>query len=111
MTPYELADKVVLITGGTGGLGSATARALLSRGARVGIVDLRPATPEIAARISSSNVVGFTADVCDRNALDDAVAHLCEQFGRVGIASANAGWGRAPHFAPRPHPRSTRSWP
>ncbi|MCT9084414.1 SDR family NAD(P)-dependent oxidoreductase [Streptomyces fulvoviolaceus] len=30
-----LADKVVLITGGTGGLGSAMARALLSRGARV----------------------------------------------------------------------------
>ena len=91
MTPYELADKVVLITGGTGGLGSATARALLSRGARVGIVDLRPDTPEIAARISSSNVVGFTADVCDRNALDDAVAHLCERFGRVDIAIANAG--------------------
>jgi len=91
MTAYELADKVVLITGGTGGLGSATARALLSRGARVGIVDLRPDTPEIAARISSSNVVGFTADVCDRNTLDDAVAHLCERFGRVDIAIANAG--------------------
>ncbi|MFF5139184.1 SDR family NAD(P)-dependent oxidoreductase [Streptomyces sp. NPDC013157] len=91
MTPYELADKVVLITGGTGGLGSATARIRLSRGARVGIVDLRPDTPEIAARISSSNVVGFTADVCDRNALDDAVAHLCERFGRVDIAIANAG--------------------
>jgi NAD(P)-dependent dehydrogenase (short-subunit alcohol dehydrogenase family) len=76
MTAYELADKVVLITGGTGELGSATARALLSRGARVGIVDLRPDTPQIAAHISSSHVVGFTADLCDRSALDDAVAHL-----------------------------------
>ncbi|WP_107307940.1 SDR family NAD(P)-dependent oxidoreductase [Streptomyces caniscabiei] len=83
--------KVVLITGRTGGLGSATARALLSRGARGGIVDLRPDTPEIAARISSSNVVGFTADVCDRNALADAVAHLPERFGRVDIVIANAG--------------------
>jgi NAD(P)-dependent dehydrogenase (short-subunit alcohol dehydrogenase family) len=54
-------------------------------------VDLRPDTPEIAADISSSNVVGFTADVCDRNALDDAVAHLCERFGRVDVAIANAG--------------------
>jgi NAD(P)-dependent dehydrogenase (short-subunit alcohol dehydrogenase family) len=91
MTAYELAGKVVLITGGTGGLGSATAGTLLSRGARVGIVDLRPDTPEIAAGISSSNVVGFTADVCDRSALVDAVAHLCERFGRVDIAIANAG--------------------
>ncbi|MFF7889632.1 SDR family NAD(P)-dependent oxidoreductase [Streptomyces sp. NPDC020794] len=78
-------------TGGTGGLGSATARALLSRGARVGIVDLRPDTPVIAADISSSQVVGSTADVCDRSALNDAVAHLCERFGRVGVATASAG--------------------
>jgi NAD(P)-dependent dehydrogenase (short-subunit alcohol dehydrogenase family) len=67
------------------------ARALLSRGARVGIVDLRPDTLEIAADISSSHVVGFTADVCDRSALNDAVAHLCERFGRVGVAIASAG--------------------
>ena len=91
MTAYELAGKVVLITGGTGGLGSATARTLLSRGARVGIVDLHPDTPEIAARISPSGVVGFTADVCDRSALDDAVAHICERFGRVDVVIANAG--------------------
>ncbi|MFF7314921.1 SDR family NAD(P)-dependent oxidoreductase [Streptomyces sp. NPDC008137] len=91
MTAFELAGKVVLITGGTGGLGSATARTLLSRGARVGIVDLRPDTPEIAARISSSHAVGITADVCDRSALDDAVAHVCERFGRVDVVIANAG--------------------
>ncbi|WP_316783540.1 SDR family NAD(P)-dependent oxidoreductase [Streptomyces sasae] len=91
MTEYELADKVVLITGGTGGLGSATARALLARGARVGIVDLHPNTPEIAARISPSGVVGFTADVCDRDTLNDAVAHICERFERIDVVIANAG--------------------
>jgi NAD(P)-dependent dehydrogenase (short-subunit alcohol dehydrogenase family) len=85
---YELADKVVLITGG---LGSATARALLARGARVGIVDLHPNTPETAARISPSGVAGFTADVCDRDALDDALARICERFGRIDVVIANAG--------------------
>ncbi|MFG2961192.1 SDR family NAD(P)-dependent oxidoreductase [Streptomyces sp. NPDC048291] len=91
MTTYELDGKVVLITGGTGGLGSATTRTLVARGARVGIVDLHPQTPEIAARISPSGVFGITADVCDRDALRDAVGVLCERFGRVDIAIANAG--------------------
>ncbi|MER5981081.1 SDR family NAD(P)-dependent oxidoreductase [Streptomyces sp. NPDC001857] len=48
-----LADKVVLITGGTGGLGSATARALLSHGARVGIVG--SASGHLAVNINESS--------------------------------------------------------
>ncbi|WP_406335788.1 SDR family NAD(P)-dependent oxidoreductase [Streptomyces sp. NBC_00203] len=105
MTKYELDGKVVLITGGTGGLGSATARALVARGARVGIVDLDPQTPEITARISPSGVVGITADVCDRDALHDAVALLCERFGRVDVAIANAGiMGRGATLRAMPAP-------
>ncbi|MET7897769.1 SDR family NAD(P)-dependent oxidoreductase [Streptomyces mirabilis] len=105
MTAYELADKVVVITGGTGGLGSATARALLSRGARVGIVDLHPNTPELAAHISPSGVAGFTADVCDRDALDDAVARICERFGRIDVVIANAGiMGRGSTLRTMPAP-------
>ncbi|MDQ0681057.1 NAD(P)-dependent dehydrogenase (short-subunit alcohol dehydrogenase family) [Streptomyces achromogenes] len=72
-------------------------------------MDLRPDTPEIAAGISSSHVVGSTADVCDRSALDDAVAHVCERFGRVDVVISNAGiMGQG---STRPHPRSTRCWP
>ncbi|WP_406470525.1 SDR family NAD(P)-dependent oxidoreductase [Streptomyces sp. NBC_01615] len=95
----------MLITGGTGGLGSATTRALIARGARVGIVDLHPQTPEIAARISPSDVLGVTADVCDRDALQDAVALLRERFGRVDIAIANAGiMGRGSTLRAMPAP-------
>ncbi|MFJ8024606.1 SDR family NAD(P)-dependent oxidoreductase [Streptomyces sp. NPDC096311] len=105
MTTYELDGKVVLITGGTGGLGSATARALIARGARVGIVDLHPQTSEIAARLAPSGVVGVTADVCDRDALHDAVGRLCERFGRVDIAIANAGvMGRGSTLRTMPAP-------
>lgn len=88
---YDLHGKVVLITGGTGGIGSATARALLRRGAKVAIVDVDPGTRQIAERLSAHSAVGLVADVRDRHALDLAVTEAVVRFGRLDIAIANAG--------------------
>ena len=88
---YDIRDKVVLITGGTGGIGSATARELLGRGAKVALVDVNPQTPQIAAHMSSHSAFGSIADVCNRDGLDLAVAEVVDRFGRVDIAIANAG--------------------
>jgi NAD(P)-dependent dehydrogenase (short-subunit alcohol dehydrogenase family) len=88
---YDVRGKVVLITGGTGGIGSATARELIDRGAKVAIVDVDPQTPQIAKHMSSHSALGSIADVCDRDALDLAVAEVVDRFGRVDVAIANAG--------------------
>ena len=88
---YDLRGKVVLITGGTGGIGSATARELLRRGADVALVDLDPRTPQIAAGVSERNAIGVVADVCKRDTLDHAVSEIVDRFGRIDVAIANAG--------------------
>ena len=88
---YDVCGKVVLVTGGTGGIGSATARELIGRGAKVAIVDVDPRTPQIAANMSPHSAFGSIADVCDRDALDLAVAEVVDRFGRVDVAIANAG--------------------
>ena len=88
---YDFAGKVVLITGGNGGIGSATARELLLRGAKVAIVDLDPRTPELAAALSPTDALGLVGDVRDRASLESAVEQTVEHFGRLDIAIANAG--------------------
>jgi NAD(P)-dependent dehydrogenase (short-subunit alcohol dehydrogenase family) len=91
MSTYDLADKVVLITGGTGGLGRATAQGLLARGAHVAIVDVHPRTPDLAADLSQTRAFGVTADVSERSAMDAAAAAAVARFGRIDVAIANAG--------------------
>lgn len=88
---YDLADKVVLITGGNGGIGAETARTLLARGAQVAVVDIDPATPARAHELDVRRALGCVADVRDRSSLDAAVTATVDRFGRLDVVIANAG--------------------
>ncbi|GAB3862096.1 SDR family NAD(P)-dependent oxidoreductase [Nocardioides maradonensis] len=88
---YDLDGKVVLITGGNGGIGAATARALLDRGSRVTIADIAPNTPDRARELHPNNTLGCVADVRDRGSLEQAVEHTVDRFGRLDVVIANAG--------------------
>jgi NAD(P)-dependent dehydrogenase (short-subunit alcohol dehydrogenase family) len=88
---YDLTDKVVLITGGNGGIGAATGSELLRRGARIVVADIDPGTPGHAAALGADRVLGCVADVRDRASLDQVVAQTVEHFGRLDIVMANAG--------------------
>ena len=87
---YDLTDKVVMITGGNGGIGAATGRELLRRGARLVIADVDPRTPELSATLGE-HVLGCVADVRDRASLDAVVDRAIERFGHVDVVIANAG--------------------
>lgn len=88
---YDLTDKVVLITGGNGGIGAATGRELLRRGARIVVADIDASTPERSAALGGDRVLGCVADVRDRASLDEVVAQAVDRFGRLDVVMANAG--------------------
>jgi NAD(P)-dependent dehydrogenase (short-subunit alcohol dehydrogenase family) len=92
MSRYDLTGKVALVTGGARGIGLATARALIARGASVAIVDLDgAAVNRAAADLHDTRALGLAADVTDRSAMQHAVATAVERFGGLDIVVANAG--------------------
>jgi len=100
----DLADAHVLVTGGSAGIGLATARLALDRGARVSIVARDPERLASAAAGledgigDATRVAAEPADVTDPVALEQAVALLTAQFGPVDVLVANAGGAVPGHF-------------
>jgi 3-oxoacyl-[acyl-carrier protein] reductase len=67
---YDLAGKVALVTGSARGIGFATARALVARGASVVVVDLHEeAAVRAASELHDTRALGLAADVTDRDAI------------------------------------------
>ncbi|NII69838.1 SDR family NAD(P)-dependent oxidoreductase [Microbacterium ulmi] len=87
-------SEVVIVTGGAGGIGLATAKKLVSRGAKVGIVDLDPdAVARAAADVSpdGSVAIAVPADTTDEAAMTEAVAATETRFGSItGLVTSAA---------------------
>jgi NAD(P)-dependent dehydrogenase (short-subunit alcohol dehydrogenase family) len=97
----EFSDRHVLVTGGSSGIGLATARLLARRGARVFLIARSAA--RLTAATAAITVEGGTAayaiaDVADRAALRAAIDTAESAFGPVAGLFANAGSGG--RFAP-----------
>jgi NAD(P)-dependent dehydrogenase (short-subunit alcohol dehydrogenase family) len=87
----KLEGKIALVTGGTSGIGLATAKRFVIEGAHVFITGRRD--PELAAAVKEigRNVTGVRGDVSKPGDLDRLFAQIKREKGRLDIVFANAG--------------------
>jgi NAD(P)-dependent dehydrogenase (short-subunit alcohol dehydrogenase family) len=89
----RLKGKVAIVTGGGGGIGGATARALAREGASVLVVDINEeAAGSVAGGIRDAGDIAesLRADVSEENDVEAVVAGAVERFGRLDVLHNNA---------------------
>lgn len=97
MQIFNLQDKVVVITGGTGVLGSELARGLAEAGARVVILGRDPAKrDQIVGEIThkGGRAMGILCDVLEKDSLISAREQIIAQYGTIDILINGAGGNR-----------------
>ncbi|MBB6672792.1 bifunctional aldolase/short-chain dehydrogenase [Cohnella nanjingensis] len=99
----EFSRKIAFITGGAGGIGSETARRLVSEGAHVVLADLNlegaeKVAAEINAKYGDNRAVAVKMDVTNEEAVQAAYAETALAFGGVDIIVNNAGLATSSPF-------------
>lgn len=90
----KLTDKSIVITGATGGIGAAIARALAADGAAITVADLaQDASDRLAGEITAAGgkAIGVAVDVRERAQVRAMLDKAADAFGRVDVLFNNAG--------------------
>nr|WP_087576267.1 SDR family oxidoreductase [Sphingomonas sp. CDS-1] len=103
MNPFDLTDKVAIITGSSRGIGRAVAEAYVAAGARVVISSRKQdscdkVAAEINAACGAERAIGIAASISDKAALEALVMQTRARFGRIDILVCNAATN--PYYGP-----------
>jgi 3-oxoacyl-[acyl-carrier protein] reductase len=92
----DLSEKIALVTGGAGAIGSSIAKRLSDNGASVVVADI---DGERAERVAASlnNAMACTVDIRTVASVDNAIATIVERHGRLDILVNNAGVNTLAH--------------
>lgn len=99
---YDARGRVILITGGAGGIGSALAESLAADGAHVIVADLDRAGAEaVAAALPGEGHSAYGLDLTDRAQVEGLVEFVRDRHGRLDVLVNNAGMTSADRFDER----------
>lgn len=88
-------QKTVIVTGGGGGIGSATCQRLAAEGAAVAVFDRDLAAAERVTQSikqAGGQATAFECDITQRSQVDAAVQAASDQLGAISVLVNNAGW-------------------
>jgi meso-butanediol dehydrogenase/(S,S)-butanediol dehydrogenase/diacetyl reductase len=94
-------DRVVVVTGGAGGIGSAASRAIAAEGGKVVVADLDAAAARVVAdtiEASGGSATSIGVDVTDRSQVQAMVQKTVDTFGELNVIFNNAGMNRPRGF-------------
>ena len=89
----KLSEKIALVTGGTSGIGLATAQVLVEQGAKVYITGRRQEELDAAVALIGPAAKGIRADASVLSDLDTVFSTIASEAGRLDVLFANAGGG------------------
>jgi NAD(P)-dependent dehydrogenase (short-subunit alcohol dehydrogenase family) len=91
----KLSNKIVLVTGGTSGIGLEAAKLFREEGATVIIVGQNTARLQSVANQLGDSVTALRGDVSKPAEIENVVNQIRDKFGRIDVLFANAGMGIA----------------
>ncbi|MDF0546740.1 SDR family NAD(P)-dependent oxidoreductase, partial [Sphingobium sp. H39-3-25] len=89
----QLDGKIVLITGGSSGIGFGTAQRMIEEGAKVIVTGIHQPEVERAAAALGHDTLGICADVSSKEAMAGVARSIRDKYGRLDCVFANAGGG------------------
>jgi len=89
--PKILTGQVVVITGGAGAIGSATAKLFAASGAHVAVLDLDQAQAAATAKLAGNDSIGVGCDVTDAASVRASFDAVIDRYGGADIVISNAG--------------------
>lgn len=93
---FNLQDKVAIVTGGSSGIGLATVKAFVAKGAKVVLSDINVEAGQqhvAAIRESGGEVTFFEANVADESAVQALVKFAVDTYDKLDVIVNNAGIG------------------